>query len=260
MRTKLVAKMLVCVFWLSVFFAVGSAVAQEVKKEGGKEVKATKGLKKEAKKEEQKQWTDSFNIEELHFSTTGKNKYCILEPSYQLTLEGKDGKDVGKLIVTVLDETKKIGNIETRVVEERETANGELIEISRNYFAMCTDTNSVFYFGEDVDIYKGGRVTDHGGSWKADSENARAGVMMPGIILLGARYYQEYVPGVAMDRAEIISNSETFETPAGKFENCLKTEETSGVEKGKDYKYYAPGIGLIKDGNLLLTKYGFVQK
>ena len=260
MRTKLVAKVLFCVFWLTVFFAVGGVVAQEVKKEGGKEVKVTKELKKEAKKEEQKQWTDSFNIEELHFSTTGKNKYFILETSYQLTLEGKDGKDAVKLLVTVLDETKKIGNIETRVVEERETENGELTEISRNFFAMCTDTNSVFYFGEDVDIYKDGKVAGHGGAWRADSENARAGVMMPGIILLGARYYQEHVPGVAMDRAEIISNREIFETPAGKFENCLKTEETSGVEKGKEYKYYAPGIGLIKDGNLLLTKYGFVKK
>jgi len=260
MRTKLLAKMLVGIFCLSSFFAVGSAVAQEGKKEGDKEVKVTSELKKEAKKEEQKQWTDSFNIEELHFSTTGKNKYFILEPSYQLTLEGKDGKDAVKLLVTVLDETKKIGNIETRVVEERETENGELVEISRNYFAMCTDTNSVFYFGEDVDIYKDGKVTGHGGAWRADSENARAGLMMPRIILVGARYYQECAPGVAMDRAEIISNREIFETPAGKFENCLKTEETSGVEKGKEYKYYAPGIGLIKDGNLSLTKYGFVKK
>ena len=242
MRTKLEARILVCIFCLSVIFVVGNGAAQEVMKK------------------EQKAWTDSFDIEKLHFSTTGKNKYFILEPSYQLTLEGKDEGKAVKLVVTVLDETKKIGNIETRVVEERETENGEPTEISRNFFAMCTDTNSVFYFGEDVDIYKDGKVSSHGGSWKADSEKAKGGLMMPGIILLGARYYQEVAPGIAMDRAEIVSTNETLETPAGKFENCLKTEETSGVEKGKEYKCYAPGIGLIKDENLLLTKYGFVKK
>jgi hypothetical protein len=61
-----------------------------------------------------------------------------------------------------------------------------------------------------------------------------------------------------MDRAEIISISETKQTPAGKFTNCLETEETTPIEPGeKEYKIYAPGIGLIKDGKLLLVNYGY---
>jgi hypothetical protein len=28
----------------------------------------------------------------------------------------------------------------------------------------------------------------------------------------------------------------------------------------QEYKFYAPGIGLVRDGELLLTKYGFVNK
>lgn len=83
---------------------------------------------------------------------------------------------------------------------------------------------------------------------------------MPGLVLLGARYYQEIAPKVAMDRAEIVSLNETKQTPAGAFTNCLKTEETTPLEpKGKEYKLYAPGIGLIQDEDLLLTKYGFVK-
>ena len=83
---------------------------------------------------------------------------------------------------------------------------------------------------------------------------------MPGVYLLGSRYYQEIAPGIAMDRAEIISISETYKTPAGNFTNCLKTEETSGLKpKEKEYKHYAPGIGLIQDENLLLVKYGYVK-
>ncbi len=149
-----------------------------------------------------------------------------------------------------------MGNVVTRVVEERETVSGRVVEISRNFFAICTQTNSVFYFGEDVDIYENGEIVGHSGSWRADSGNAEAGLMMPGMILLGARYYQEIAPEVAMDRAEIVSINEIVETPARRFERCLKTEETTPLEpKAQEYKLYAPGIGLIRDGNLLLTKY-----
>jgi hypothetical protein len=50
-------------------------------------------------------------------------------------------------------------------------------------------------------------------------------------------------------------------TPAGKFVHCLKTEETTPLKtKGKEYKLYAPRIGFIKDGSLLLTEYGYQYK
>ena len=63
-----------------------------------------------------------------------------------------------------------------------------------------------------------------------------------------------------MDRAEIISINETLGTPAGKYTTVLKIEETTPLEpKDKSYKLYAPGIGLIKDGDLLLKKYGFIK-
>ena len=59
-----------------------------------------------------------------------------------------------------------------------------------------------------------------------------------------------------MDRAQIVSLTGRLKTPAGQFEKCLKTEETSPLERGKAYKLYAPGIGLVLDGNLKLTRYG----
>ena len=205
-----------------------------------------------------KGWTDSFDIDKCQFSATGENKYFILKPSYQLLFEGIEGKDTTRLAITVLNETKMIGDVETRVVEEKESVNGTVVEISRNFYAMCTQTNTVFYFGEDVDIYKDGKIASHGGAWRAGDGGAKAGVMMPGIVLLGSRFYQEIAPGVAMDRAEIVSVNDIVETPAGKFQNCLKTEETTPLEpRAKEYKLYAPGIGLVRDSELLLTSYGF---
>src|SRR4030095_6201749 len=94
-----------------------------------------------------------------------------------------------QLTITVLDETKKVDGVETRVVEERETKNGKLGEVSRNYFAISKRTNSVYYFGEDVDIYKDGKVVNHEGGWLAGVKDARFGLMMPGQATLKAKYY-----------------------------------------------------------------------
>lgn len=202
-------------------------------------------------------WTDTFPVEE--FSSTGANPYFILKPGYFLLLEGtEDGKKI-QLTITVLDETKTVDGVETRVVEEREksVADDKLMEVSRNYFAIGRRTNSVYYFGEDVDMYRNGQIVSHEGSWQAGIKGARFGVMMPGIILLGSRYYQEVAPGIAMDRAENISLTERVETPAGSFRNCLKVRESTPLEPAaKEFKIYADGIGLLQDSELKLIKYG----
>jgi multimeric flavodoxin WrbA len=201
--------------------------------------------------EQDKKWTDSFNQENCTFSSVGGNRFFILEPGHQLTLES----GTEKVVITVLDKTKKIGDVTTRVVEEREEQDGELKEISRNFFAVCREHGDMFYFGEEVDDYKDGKIVNHSGAWRADEKNSRASIIMPGTILLGARHYQEIAPN-AQDRAEIISDDVTMRTPAGTFRNCIRVEETSGIDAGdKCYKTYAPGVGIIQDADLVLTKY-----
>jgi len=201
--------------------------------------------------EQGKKWTESFGQENCTFSSVGRNRFFILEPGYQLVLESSRDK----VVITVLNKTKKIGGVKTRVIEEREEKNGKLVEVSRNFFAICKEHGDVFYFGEEVDDYKGGKIVAHSGAWRADEPNSKAGIIMPGTTLLGARHYQEIAPN-AMDRAEIISDDVTMETRAGTFKNCIRVEETSGLAPDeKCYKTYAPGVGLIQDEDLLLTGY-----
>jgi hypothetical protein len=179
-------------------------------------------------------------------------------------LEGKTGffgMNYEELAITVLDETKTVNGIITRVVEEREWKNGELIEVSRNFFAIDERTMDIFYFGEDVDMYKDEKLVSHKGAWIAGENDARAGLMMPGEPREGMKYYQEIAPGVAMDRAEIVNLDEILDTPASSFSKCLKTKEGTALNLfEKEIKTYAPGIGLIQDANLLLTKHGFIEK
>jgi hypothetical protein len=206
-------------------------------------------------------YTDGFFIEDCTFANEGANQFFILEPGYRQTFVGEEDGEEVELVITVLDETKEVDGVETRVVEERESADGELVEVSRNYFAICEQTSSVFYFGEDVDDYEDGEVVGHGGAWLAGQDGAKAGLMMPGTVLLGSRYIQEVAPDVAMDRAHIISMDATVETPAGTFDSVLKIRETTPLEpSAREFKYYAEGVGLIQDAHLKLEEYGLTEE
>lgn len=203
------------------------------------------------------EWQDEFNIADRRLADSGESTYFILQPGFEIVLESRNAR----LIIAVLDETKEINGIRTRVVEEREEVNGELYEISRNFFAIDEETGDVFYFGEEVDFYENGEIVRHSGEWLAYEDGNKPGLIMPGNPQVGMKYYQEIAPGVAMDRAEVITVSETYATPAGEFENCLVTEESSPLEPlVKEKKTYAPGIGMIQDESLKLVSYGFTDQ
>jgi hypothetical protein len=205
-------------------------------------------------------WMQSFPVNVTELMTEGENPYFILKPGYQLRLAGRSGGKPVELVITVLQETKNVGGVETRLVEERESEGGVLIELSRNFFAIHPGTRDVYYFGEEVDIYKNGKLASHEGAWHHGSDDARFGLMMPGRPALGLRHYQELAPRVAMDRAEIVSLTARSATPAGIFENCLKTQETTPLERfARDTKVYAPGIGIVEDGPLRLVSHQYVQ-
>ncbi|HYG55266.1 MAG TPA: hypothetical protein VD965_08205 [Burkholderiales bacterium] len=202
---------------------------------------------------------DDFpELKTCKLSPTGRNEYFILEPGYQLQLEGGGEK----LHITVLDETKVVAGVTTRVVEEREWKGDKLYEVSRNYFAICPESRNVYYFGEHVEFYDDkGKVTKTDGTWIAGENGNRPGLIMPGKPQAKMKYFQEVAPGVAMDHATIESLDETCTVPAGTFKRCLKVREGSSIEVwAKEYKYHAPGVGLIQDEDLKLVKHGFINK
>jgi len=200
-----------------------------------------------------KEWQTDFPVDKKNLGVKGSNPYFILTPGYQLVY--KQGNTVDTL--TVLNETVTIDGVETRVVEDREMKGTQLIELTRDYYAIDSATNDVYYFGEDVDVYKGGKVVSHAGSWRSGVNGAKFGLMLPARPQVGQRFYQELAPTIAMDRAEIVSVTAIVSTPAGKFEKCVHIAETNPLEKGKtDHKWFAPGVGMVKDAAMVLVKYG----
>jgi hypothetical protein len=206
-------------------------------------------------------FTSDFRIQDCRFRAHGVNPHFLLEPERQLVYEGEDEE----LFITVLERTRRltlsiggrVRTIRTAIVEEREFEDGEIKEVSRNFFAICEKTNDVYYFGEEVDIYEDGEVVSHDGAWLAGEGGARPGIIMPGTFLLGSRYFQEVAPGVALDRAEHVAEGLEVETDAGRFEGCIEVTETTPLEPGSEStKIYCPGVGLVADNELLLVEIG----
>jgi hypothetical protein len=252
----LVVLSLIVVFACEASLAMAQSSKQKTDAQSAKEeTSAQKSAKQRAGTKNE--YTDTFPSEV--YSTTGENPYVVLQPGYQLILDGKEGKTDVHLEITVTEDTEMVDGEETRVVEEREFKNDVLFEVSRNYFVIGQTTNSVFYFGEDVEFYdENGNVTSSEGSWRSGENGARYGLQMPGIVLAGSRYFQEVAPEAALDRAEHVRTTATVETPAGTFQNSLKVRETTPLEpKAEEFKFHAPGVGLVKDGPLELTCYGF---
>jgi hypothetical protein len=206
------------------------------------------------------EFTTDFRVEDCTFADRGRNPYFSLNPGDVLT------RASGGVVVqaTVLNETRVVSflsargvplSVKTRVLEERESLNGVLVEVSRNFFARCTQTNDIFYFGEDVQIFEAGGVST-AGSWLAGRAGALPGVVMPGSFLLGSRYLQEQAPGVALDRAEHVAMGLIVTVPAGTFKDCVQVFETSTLEpNSKSTKIYCPGIGLVDDDDEQLVDF-----
>ena len=188
-------------------------------------------------------WRDRLDVNKADLLPTGTNSYITMQPGRILKLA--HGRDT--LTITILPDTQVIAGVATGVLEERETKDGNLVEVSRNFMATHRNTGDVYYFGEDVDNYKNGRIINHESAWRAGVKSARFGLMIPAKPAVGEKFYQEIAPKVAMDRVEVVSADETVRTPAGTFEHCVHLRETTPLERDVSHKYYAPGVGIIKD-------------
>jgi hypothetical protein len=66
-----------------------------------------------------------------------------------------------------------------------------------------------------------------------------------------------FVAGAVLTVAACGGAKPPVETPAGKFENCLRLHEATPLEPDDlSIKLYAPGIGMIGDGSLRLVEQG----
>ena len=189
------------------------------------------------------------------FSVVVDHDFFPLAVGTELVLEGEEDGETIRVEISVPGDTELVAGIETVVMIETEYEDGELVEVSRNFFAQAAD-GTVCYFGEDVDDYDNGNIVSHGGAWRAGENGYLPGIMMPAVPQVGDAYYQEYAPGVAEDMGEIVAFGEAIDVPAGQFADTMTVEDCNPLEDAEtDEKVYVRGIGLAIDEVMALISY-----
>lgn len=185
------------------------------------------------------------------------NPTNITHPYYPLTdgkvyrYEGQTSDGFEVVEERRLNVTRVVQGITCVVSNFKAYLDGNLIEEAEDWFAQDNEGN-VWYFGEEVDNYNpDGTLKDHGGSWEAGIDGARAGIIMPANPTPGLTYREEYYFDEAEDEAEILAINLDITIPYGHFTNCIRTRNWTDLEPTvEEEKLYAPGIGLIKEINL----------
>ena len=180
------------------------------------------------------------------FQTTVDNPFCPFIPGMTLKYIEKSGGAVSTNTIMVTHDTKVIVGVTCVVIHETAARNGRIVEDDYKWVAQHKD-GTVWCFGTSArEISPGGRVSTEG-SWEAGVKDAQPGILMPGDPRPGKPYRQEYVYNIAENRAQIVATNETVTVPAGTFNGCVKTKEWSMLEAGTEIKWYARGIGVVKE-------------
>lgn len=142
--------------------------------------------------------------------------------------------------------------VRTTKVLDRAFEDGILAEKTHDFYAQDSDGN-VWYMGEDTVAYEyndAGMLigTSTEGSWRAGLNGALPGFAMPVRTDLGFAYYQEFATkDGALDEAETVGLLDALKVGDTLYRHVLKTLETTAAEPdSREFKYYAPGVGLIR--------------
>ncbi len=192
------------------------------------------------------QGSETVELAPDDFSAQIDNPYFPLAPRRRWVYRETEPDGTRKrVVVTVLDRTKRIAGIEALVVHDVVTEDGELLEDTYDWYAQDLDGN-VWYMGEATKEYERGKFVTSKGSWEAAVDGAQAGIVMPAEPEVGMSYRQEYFKGEAEDSADVLSLDERVEVPAGSYEDVLMTKDYTPLEPDVlEHKFYAKGVGLV---------------
>jgi hypothetical protein len=195
------------------------------------------------------------SIDPADFGGPIDNPYLPLRPGtvYRHRGVGDDGKTPELNTVKVTHKTKRIMGIDARVVLDQVFSNGKPEERTFDWYAQDKHGN-VWYFGENSSNFEHGRWVRDDGSWEAGVGNGKPGIIMLAHPKRGDTYRQEYSPGHAVDQARVLGPGGPVTVPFRSFDQTLLTREYSSIDRQYEKKWYARGVGVIKEKALTQSK------
>jgi len=194
-------------------------------------------------------------IDPRQFGGPIDNAYLPLRPgtSFRYHGVGDDGRTREVNTVAVTHRTKRIMGIDATVVLDQVFSGGRPEERTLDWYAQDRQGN-VWYLGEDSRNYEDGHWVRDEGSWQAGVGNGKPGIIMLAKPTPGEAYRQEYSPGHALDQARVLGQGGPVAVPYRQFRQTLATREYSSIDHQFEKKYYARGVGVIKEQALTASK------
>lgn len=196
------------------------------------------------------------------------HKYVMEEPNFS------DEGDTGhyRKEVEVLDETEKFdipsigGKFECAVVEEKEFLNDMQFTRSLNWYCFDKTTSTIYTMGEvawETKKKRGDMSDTVSESWRVgepdDNGLIEAGLIFPGTWITGGKWIIDGAEGKAFVGGEAAESGLSMETPAGTFDNCVRTREYDILDpEDVTDKVWCYGVGLVfdtSDGKLVKTSH-----
>ncbi len=219
-----------------------------------------------------------WNLKAENLKPTGINPYYQpLIPGHKYVMENPHFDDDGekgfyRKTVEVLHETETFnlpaigGKFEAAIVEEKEFLDDRPFSRSLNYYVFDKTTSTIYTMGEKAWETKslrfdmGDTVTE---SWIAgdpdDNGEIEMGLIFPGTWMTGARWIIDGAEGQAFVGGEAAESGLSMGTPAGNFDNCVRTREYDILDpEDVTDKVWCYGVGLVfdtSDGKLVKTSH-----
>jgi hypothetical protein len=188
----------------------------------------------------------SFNPNNFSKSTTIDNPWLPFPAGTTIhftgVVDGKSSTDTE----TVTNNMPTIDGVKARAVHDEVAVQKKVIEKTDDFYAQDNQGN-VWYMGEDSFELQNGKFVLASDSWKAGQNGAQPGIIQEANPKVGDTYKEENAPGVAEDQAKVLSLNETVDVPFGHFTHVLETVETSPLDPQSENKWYARGVGELKE-------------
>lgn len=184
-------------------------------------------------------------IDPQQFTHVIDNKYFSLSKGRELTYQGQTPDGIEKIVISIPGDTKEIMGVTTLLYLDKVWIDGELVEDTIDYLAQDQEGN-VWYFGEEVNNYVDGKLSDHAGSWIAGEDGALPGIWIKSKHTVNDTYKQEYYQGKAEDMRTVVSVMETVKIKLGDYTDCVNMYDWTPLDpEAKENKFYCPELGVM---------------
>jgi hypothetical protein len=193
----------------------------------------------------------SFKASNFVDPTAGTNKWLPLVPGTQWVREGTvlfgNRKVPIQIVSTVTDVVRVIGGVKAVAVLDHNVEAGQVVQQSIDYFAQ-DKAGAIWTLGSITEQYEAGRFVDIDEAWLHGADGAKAGILMPANPTAKTPpWLIAQPPGADPDAAEFVKLEPTKCAPFDCFQNVLVIREGKKTALDNELKYYAAGVGLIRN-------------